>query len=248
MNETVIDLTNYPKGATLDIVFNVIGKVAPFLVFITNESKNMVFYNRIIEGPKVSINLPYTIKKVILFSMQPVKQILTGPLRIFKMVYNFNTPIITPRSYTFDQIKTELLPFIPDQYGRPTDQPARFMPSTGQKQISQSVMHAYPAPTQEYISEHENGHYYYGRPLPPVSTWKNFDQATQKKLVQIHGEDEIEADRYAFYKLMNDGHNFSNLYDSVASYLSNNPESLARIKALKNTIINEHKKLGYEWN
>lgn len=248
MKETIIDLSRFLNGVTLDVNFNFTGSVTPFIVFITTEDKKTILYSRMYDKPVLTINLPKHSAKVILFTAAPIKTILMGPLRIYKLDYQHNKNIITPRDYKFSEIKTEYLPYIPDQNGIYTNQPARFMPPTGLKQLSTSVLKTYPQPTQEFVDTHEDGHYYYGQNLPPYKFWKFFTTPEQKRFKEIHAQDEMEADRYAFYNLINKGYNFSNLWDSVNNYLSDNEETRQRRAALKSIIINEHKKLGYEWN
>lgn len=248
MIEQLIDLSSFPNGVTLDVNFNFTGSVAPFPVFILSQDKQTIYYSRMFNTPVLQINLPKHSPKVFLLSGAPIKSILFGPIRIYKIKYKFNNDIIEKRNYGFDKIKVEYLPFIPDQFGRPTNQPARFMPTTGLIQYSDSVLKTYPEPVVAFIQEHEPGHYYYGRDLPPQKLWPLFSPEAIARFKQIHAEDEAEADRFAFYNLINRGYNFSGTWQAVDNYLSDNPETRYRRQQLKNTIINEHKNLSNEWN
>lgn len=241
MNEKLIDLTKWKKGVTLDVIFDLLGLSDPFLIFITNQDKNMLLYDRVVDTAKVQINLPDHGDMVYLYSERPVKQILTGPIRIDKLTYKFNTGIITKRAYPFSAIQTEIVPFIPDENGNLTDQPARFLPDTGLKQVSAYAMQDKPQPVVKFILEHEDGHYYYGRPLPAPKYWSNFSQTDQDMIRKMYQEDEEEADKYAVYNLINQGYNASNMLTSLTNYLSDNDSSSQRMIRVFNDIQAQHK-------
>jgi len=241
-----IDLRDLPKGATLWVEFDYRGR-DPFLVLVTGPDEKMTYYYRVIDQPSVSINLPVHPRIIVLASTYPVKSILKGPLKIYPIKYNFNTEIITPRSYPFHAIRTEILPFIPDEYGNPSDQPARFAPEEGLRQISASVFQNLPQPVAKFVLEHENGHYFYGRDLPNRDYWGFFPQDQQKNIERMFIQDEKEADRYAAYKLINDGYNFSGALGSLADFLSNNYISQERINDLFEILDREHKNPENAW-
>lgn len=249
MIEKQIDLSNWPNGVTLDVVFDAGSPVTPFMIFVTALDKKIMLYYRTVNKANVSINLPKHPDQVILMTERPIVSILTGPLRKTPLKYNFNTDIITPRPYPISQIRTEYLNFIPDpETGLPSDQPARFSPSIGLKQLATGVLNKFPQQVVDFIDEHENGHYYYGRPLPPVDMWRHFSPQVQKALHDAYEEDEYEADRYAMYQLMNKGYNFSNVFNAVNDFLGDNPISRTRIQKMKENIMNEHRNLNYDWS
>lgn len=246
MVEKLIDLSNFKKGVTLDVQFDFTGQAKPFLIFITNEAKDLIFYYRFFDKNRLSINLPEHTEKIYLYSDKPILQILTRKLQPYQLPYKYNEAIITKRPYKFEDIRTELVDFIPDpKTGLPSNQPARFLPDSGLKQISLSVFKRLPQPTRKFINEHENGHYYYGRPLPPQVYWNKFTPEQQKEFARIYQEDEEEADRYAVYKCINEGYNFSGAFSSVADFLSDSEMSRKRIEKVLNTIKQEHKNLSF---
>lgn len=246
MFEKQIDLSTWKGGVTLNVLFDVTGSVAPFLVFITNPDRSVIFYYRVIDKQMVEINLPEHPDQVILFSGHPIKQVLIGDIRITHLDYRFNTDIITPRNYAFSEIQTQVVPFIPGPDGRPSMQPARFLPSEGIKQLSAMVMERMPQPVRVFINEHENGHYFYGRPTPVPEIMAMLSPAEQAYYDGIAQQDEEEADRYAVYKVINDGYNFSNALNAVTDFLSDNYVSKARMEKVFNTIQAEHKNFRYD--
>lgn len=248
MWERLINLTRHPDGVTLYVTFEEKLIKGPYLVFITNEFKNKLLYQHSPDKSKVMINLPVHGENVILFSQVPVKEITIGPLKIFKIDYKFNKSIVVKRPYKFEQIKQKLVPFIPDENGHPTNQPARFHPTQGIKEVSKSVVSQMPHTVGIFVNHHEDGHYFYGRPLPPMQTWKNYPQYLQSHFWNIFQEDEEEADRYALYKAINEGHNFSNVASAVLNYLSDNKSSYLRAEKLINTIKAEHKNILNDWH
>ncbi len=255
MTEYSIDLTGKKKGVTLSVDFGFKGEVTPFLVFITDSIGGQMYYYRQVNKGQVSINLPVHSDRINLYSSAyKPKSVLICPLKIYKMDYHFNSPIVQKRPYKFEEIREEYLSFIPMTqninghiFQLPSDQPARFLPSTGLTQFSNSVFEKIPQPVVEFIKRHEKGHYYYGRPLPNQELWKFFTLPEQAQMQQTMLEDEEEADRYSLYSMINDGYNFSGALNSLTDFLSDNYLSKERMKKLYSIISQEHKNHENEW-
>lgn len=251
-----LDLSKFKKGATLDAIFEIPGgKTNPYLIYVTSEDGKIMYYQRLYDGDKVSINLPKipeSGKVLFLWSGNfPLKQILTGPLRITKIRYVFDEKIKQTRPYKFEDIKEEVLPYIPQTIPMSggqsitieSDQPARFFPPLGVIQYSQKVLSKVPEPVFEFIKSHEKGHYYYGRPMASRNEAQSMSPDQKQEFMKQLEEDEVAADRFAMYDLVNRGYNFTGTLYALTNHLPEGYMSKQRIMKLYNEISNIHKHL-----
>jgi hypothetical protein len=262
MSVKEIDLSGFKdKGVTLHVAFDAKAPVDPFFIFITNETGDILFYYRKINKANVTINLPVHSDKVLLniAADHAVKSIIQQPIQIDKIKYKPDARILQTRNYPIEAITTQVLPVISipltDEKGNdirnydgsyrmmPTDQPARFMPSIGLKQLSQSIMSKMPQPTRVFVMDHEEGHYYYGRPVPPKEVLKIAPLEYQQEFQKQIQEDEEAADNYALHKLINQGYNYSGVFSSLEHFLPDNYISKQRIQKMFNTIQKYNKDL-----
>jgi hypothetical protein len=262
MIQKEIDLTGFKdKGVTLYVAFETKGPIDPFYIFISDPTGHDIYYYRQINKPNVMINLPEHSDKVILKVMadHPVQSIIKQPIQITKIKYNPKSNIITPRDYKISDIQTQVLPVISipqiDNNGErmrnydgsyimmPTNQPARFMPSIGLKQLSAAILSKYPQPVRQFVIDHEEGHYYYGRNIPSPDVLQLMPQDMQREYQNQLLEDEEAADDYALHKMINDGYNWSGAFTSLTDYLPDNYISNSRINKMFNTIQKYHKRL-----
>ncbi len=257
-----IDLSNFKgKGVTLYIAFDISGTPDPFYIFITNEKGDITYYYRQINSANVTLNLPVHSDKVILneFADHPVKSVMQRPIQITKIKYTPNKNIVQARNYPIEKIMDQLLPVIsipmmnPDGYpvkrpnGQvimiPTNQPARFMPSIGLRQYSESVLNKFPQPTRVFVGDHEEGHYFFGRNIPAPHVMKQLPLEVQQMYQKDLLEDEEAADDYALHKLINAGYNFSGAFYSLRDFLPESYISSERMKKMYGTIERINKNL-----
>lgn len=254
MNVQQIDLSRFTKGATIGVQFDAPDHVKPFLIYATGIAGKPVYYQRLNDRGKISINFPDVPEdgQMLLWwsGDLKIKQTWTGPLKIYKIPYKHNEAIKQVRPYKFEEIREVMLPYIPEMQEGPngekiyveSTQPARFFPATGEAQFSQKVMNDMPIPVQIYVNKHEKGHYYYGRPIPSATMMQKLTWGEQQRYLQQLKEDEMEADRFALYWMINQGYNFTGTLYALTNHLPPNYMSKERILNLYNEIsrINKH--------
>ncbi len=240
MNTKEIDLRNYKNGVTLIIDFIVDSK--PFFVVITDLSGTVVFYYRKFDKEKLKLNLPYHSDQVKIWSRgAEVRDYVIMNLQKFNLPYVPNTPLIQERPYSFDEIKIMNVPrFKTPGY---ENQPAKFYPNLGVLQQNISVMGKFPQPVNAFVTSHEFGHYFYGRPCPKTEILMRMPPDEKKFYMDRLEEDEKECDRFALYKHINDGYNFSGGLVSLVDTLSPHAFNASRMTSLFDEIKKMHKNL-----
>lgn len=250
-----IDLSRFPNGATLDITFNIPEKVAQMFMVFVWAMNGKILYHRLNDRARISINLPKIPApgSVVLAwdGSFGIKQKIVGPLRVTRLKYKHNDRIRQVRPYKQEDIRISRLPYIPDAVKLPNgstawiegDQPGRFFPNLGEMQLSDKVLRPMPEPCEQFVIEHEKGHYHYGRPVPPKSELDAMPEAKRRQALEQLEEDEIEADRYAMYNLINSGYNFTSTLYALTNYLPPTYMSKQRILRLYNDINRINKNL-----
>lgn len=250
MDKKIIDTSTVGKdGITMIIDFDNVS--APFLVVVTDEITGKTLYYRYYDKKKLTFNLPVYNKRVKLFvsGNTKIKSVLLTKLKKPNYEYKFNHDIIMQRPYPIEQIKVETLPlFLGVKNGKPYEitSPARFLPSEAKIQFSAKQTANIPEPLEKFCRYHEEGHYYYGRPymtreqLAPL----NFTSDVKNRLMQQFAanmlQDEKEADRYALYKFLNEGYNFSGSLFSLLDFLPQGYANTQRILSLHDEIKKIH--------
>lgn len=239
MDGKTIDLQRYKnKGVTLVVTFDQV--TAPFLIVINDTDTKKTLYYRMYDKPKLTLNLPKHSSFVTLVNdgTAKIKDVLISPIKKIQLKYNFNKDLVVPRNYSLNEVKTVYYPQIIDYVnGEPKvlNTPARFIPSLKEKQVSIEQMQHFAQPDEEFVLDHEEGHYFYGRPylpddvirLLPISTLDKSKMSNHfQKQIQ---EDELEADRYALYKFLNAGYSFSGAFNSLDKNLGDDHFSTQRV-------------------
>lgn len=247
-----LDLSKFKStGATLDVVFDITGTPGAFIVLVTNQDADLTYYKRTFNKAKLSINLPVIPQNgiVLLVSGYPIKTVMMGKLRKISIPYQFNKKILQKRPYAFNEIKETILPYIPttaivngQAIQMPSNQPARFHPGRGEAEYSEMIFKNLPQPTRVFVREHEKGHYYYGRPIPPPQILQSLSPELQRHYQEQLKEDEQGADDYALHKVLNAGYNFTGALDSLMDHLPDGYISQQRIRAAFNRLNYYNKK------
>lgn len=251
MDGKILDLKLYKnKGVTVIVTFDKV--TAPFLVVVNDVKSDKTLYYRTYDKSKLTFNLPKhsDTVKLVCNGTAKIKSVLFTPIKKFNLKYSFNKDIVVPRNYSLQEIKTVFYPQIIDVIkGQPTvlKTPARFVPALKEKQVSIQQTEHLPEPVLEFILDHEEGHYFYGRPYMPDEVIAKFPitPIEKSRLSQFYKkqiqQDELEADRYALYKFINKGYNFSGALNSLLDNLGNDHFSTQRIASLYSEIDKQHK-------
>ncbi len=243
INSKEINLKNYKDGVTLIIDFKI--ESNPFFVIITDPSGTVTFYYRQFDKGKLKLNLPFHPDVIKVWSKgAAIKDYLIMDIQKFDIPYVPNEKIMVKRPYNFDEIKVQRVPrFRTKGY---EDQPAKFYPALGIIQVSDAVMSKMPQPINSYVTNHEYGHYFYGRPCPDQKALSKLSEAERMYYLKRLEEDEMECDRFALYKHINDGYNFSGGLLSLVDTLSPHLLNANRMVNIFNEIKKIHKNLDAE--
>lgn len=238
MESTVIDLSG-KKGVTIHVLFKNIQPL--FFISVTDPSGKIFFYKRQFDKHKLQFNLPVHPEKVVLnVAGADIEKYIVAPIKKLSFKYDHNRNLVQTRNYDVSQIKRQTLPYFLDDQGKLNNSPARFFPHYGVLQYNASIMPHLPQPVAAFVAMHENGHYYYGRPLP-----KQIHPSQKAYYENQLKEDEQEADRFALYQFINQGYNFSGAFQSLADHLSESYISKERIAKLADEIKKMHKYIDF---
>lgn len=251
MDKKIIDTRNF-QGEGLTMIVNYSNVKSPFLVVVTDNDTGNVLYYREYNKPQLTLNLPIHGEFVKLSNSgeTKIKSVLLTKLKKPNYKYEFNKDLIVKRPYPIESVKVETLPAFVEKRGNEIVElktPARFLPSVGKIQYSQRQVQNIPQPLKVFLGYHELGHYYYGRPyLTRTQINKlNFTPEVKQKLLNLFQkqmlEDEMEADRFALYKFLNDGYNFAGALYSLADNLPSDFINKERILNIHKEISKIHK-------
>lgn len=249
MNVKDIDLTKYKGGVT--IYFNFKIERNPFFVLITDPTGIATYYYRKFDKEFLRVNLPKHPNKIkVITNGAVIKDYQIKDIEIIHVAYKHNDKLKQTRKYAFNDIREKWVPVLYDtvlgphgeQIKTPNKNPARIFPSHGLMEKSVIGMAKLAQPAQEYVIDHEKGHYYYGRDIP--MNLQKYPRDVQEYYAKRIEEDEMEADRYALHNHINKGYNFSGGLFSLLDNLNDNDVCKRRILNIYNEILKMHKNIN----
>ncbi len=225
------------RGVSLIIQFTNVYK--PFAVIIHNDNGKVLYY-RIFNKDRLELNLPVHGEEIMVEVLgdPKIKDILIADMVKPVVAYNFNTDRVQTRDYEIKDIEVIDSPIIEN------GSPARFFPYHGIMEINLMAMNQLPQPVDYFVRSHELGHYFYGAPIPAPEILKTLPVIIQQYFNDELIKDEIEADRFALYQLVNEGYNFSGFLNSLVHYLGPSEMSAQRMIAMDNEINKIHQQLA----